>query len=639
MGSRPTPHSQRDSIWDDDEYTNMEPRPQASSSSSETRARSDVTQAEDYESIFAEPIRPLQTAAQTPVTDFVKRLRKSKLFDEAKFKELVTNFTEVSTEEQQRDKTAFSFVSFCIEHRWITTWQVEQLLSENGMPIVVGPYRLLKMLGAGGMSRVYLAEQVSMKRKVAVKVLPQELETTESYRQRFFQEAEAIARLDHKNIVQAYDCIEAHNTLYLAMQYVKGIDLSALVEREGPLPFDKAADYIRQAADGLQHAHEAGLIHRDIKPANMLVDTKGVVKLLDLGIVRLTMEDNSSLTAMHQGQMLGTTDYMSPEQANDSHGVDARTDLYSLGCSMYYLLTGKPPFPTGTLAQKLLKHQIETPKKISELRPDVPRDLEAIVEKLMAKKPEERFGSAAEVAFVLQEWLQMNGFAPASVVGSTVSMPSLQSMNLSQAGLAPSSNPQQQAANSSAWMWIGFCLLAGVVFVGAFALVNVLAPPPTKTEPTRGLFPQGQQPQQPVATQDNDAETPANFARCKVKKVLNGDDIIVEANGKEEQVHLLNVDCPEQGQMFEDEASQFVKNLVEGKTVALEFNDETQVNRDKFGRLLAYVRLGAKNINVEIVRAGWSSYYTRFGKSKNYDSQFEAAEKEAKRNNRGIWND
>ena len=178
-----------------------------------------------------------------------------------------------------------------------------------------------------------------------------------------------------------------------------------MVKSDGPMSYVAAADYIRQAAEGLAHAHQSGLIHRDVKPANLLVDQKNVVKILDLGLARFTDEDKASLTLAFDENVLGTADYLAPEQAIDSHGVDARADIYGLGCSMYFLLTGHPPFVGGSLPQRLVMHQKQPPPSILLDRPDAPDDLIEICMKMLAKKPEGRYQSADEVAKVLTDWL------------------------------------------------------------------------------------------------------------------------------------------------------------------------------------------------------------------------------------------
>jgi serine/threonine-protein kinase len=292
----------------------------------------------------------------------------------------------------------------------ITPWQTGKLLEGRHRGFFLDNYKLLDLLGSGGMSHVYLGEHMLMQRRVAIKVLPKTRVDDSSYLQRFQREAQAAAALDHRNIVRAYDLgkDEATQTHYIVMEFVDGQDLQAMVKTEGPLGYARAADYIRQAAEGLAHAHQAGLIHRDIKPANLLVDKHNVVKVLDLGLARFTGDEQASLTVAYDENVLGTADYLAPEQARDSHGADARADIYSLGCSFYYLLTGTPPFPDGSLPQRLMAHQKEPPPSILNKRPDAPQDLIAICLKMMAKRPAARYQTAHEVAAALTAWLAVH---------------------------------------------------------------------------------------------------------------------------------------------------------------------------------------------------------------------------------------
>ena len=291
----------------------------------------------------------------------------------------------------------------------LTPWQCEKLAEGRHKGFFLGKYKLLDHLGTGGMSSVYLAEHVLMQRRVAIKVLPKNRVEDSSYLARFHREAQAAAALDHRNIVRVYDFDNDGALHYLVMEYVEGRDLQVMVKEDGPLAYADAAEYIRQAAEGLAHAHGANLIHRDVKPANLLVDQKNVVKVLDLGLARFTDEDRASLTVAYDENVLGTADYLAPEQALDSHGVDARADIYSLGCSLYYLLTGHPPFPQGTLPQRLMMHQKQQPASILEDRPDAPDDLVAICTQMMAKKADQRYQSAQEVARALADWLTAHG--------------------------------------------------------------------------------------------------------------------------------------------------------------------------------------------------------------------------------------
>ena len=291
----------------------------------------------------------------------------------------------------------------------ITPWQCEKLLEGRHRGFFLGRYKLLGQLGSGGMSTVYLGEHVLMQRRVAIKVLPRARVADTSYLARFHREARAAASLDHPNIVRAYDVDNDGDTHYLVMEFVDGRDLQQMVKKGGRLEYAAAADYIRQSAEGLGHAHSNGLIHRDVKPANLLVDHKNVVKVLDLGLARFTDESQASLTVQYDENVLGTADYLAPEQAIDSHGADARADIYSLGCAFYFLLTGHPPFPDGTLPQRLMAHQKQQPPSIANERPDAPADLIEICMKMMAKKPADRYQTMDDVAQALQRWLSDRG--------------------------------------------------------------------------------------------------------------------------------------------------------------------------------------------------------------------------------------
>ena len=312
----------------------------------------------------------------------------------------------------------------------ITKWQSDKLMDGRHKGFFLKNYKLLSHLGSGGMSSVYLAEHRHMHRRVAIKVLPQSRVEDSSYLARFYREARAAAALDSQNIVRAYDVDSDGNTHFLVMEYVEGCDLAITVKKEGKMSYERAAEYMRQAADGLAHAHQVGLIHRDIKPANLLLDNRGTVKVLDMGLARFSDDHEASLTKAHDENVLGTADYLPPEQAIDSHKVDARADIYSLGCTLYFLLTGHPPFPEGTLAQRLMKHQTVEPASIYQDRPDVPEGLVAICSRMMAKSPDDRFQNCGEVRDALAAWLRgepgigrrSSGLGPAS--GQTKRAPS-----------------------------------------------------------------------------------------------------------------------------------------------------------------------------------------------------------------------
>jgi serine/threonine protein kinase len=305
---------------------------------------------------------------------------------------------------------AQTLADFFVQRNLLTPWHCEKLFDRKYRGFFLGKYKLLDRLGAGGMSAVYLAQHTMMHRLHAIKVLPRDRVEDTSYLARFKREAKAAAALDHPNIVRAYDIDQQKDQYYLVMEYVKGHDLSELVKdlnaRGELLELERAADYIIQAARGLQHAHDAGLVHRDIKPANLLVDERGVVKILDMGLALFSEDETASLTITHNENVLGTADYLAPEQALSSHDVDHRADIYSLGCTFYYLLTGHPPFPEGSLAQRIARHQSDRPPEIPRDRPDCPEVLVAICDRMMAKKAEDRFPRAEDVAAALLSWLE-----------------------------------------------------------------------------------------------------------------------------------------------------------------------------------------------------------------------------------------
>ena len=355
--------------------------------------------------------------AKPKVDTFLDMVRRSGLIEKNQLNALLR---ELKKQAAGKPITDTGFVAEkLVEAGMLTPWQCEKLAEGRHKGFFLGKYKLLDHLGTGGMSSVYLAEHVLMQRRVAIKVLPKNRVEDSSYLARFHREAQAAAALDHRNIVRAYDVDNDGAIHYLVMEYVDGRDLQRIVKEDGPLDYAEAVEYMRQSADGLDHAHQAGLIHRDVKPANLLVDPKNVVKVLDLGLARFTADDDrASLTVAYDENVLGTADYLAPEQAIDSHGVDARADIYGLGCSLYYLVTGHPPFPDGTLPQRLMMHQKHQPPSIYKDRKDAPEDLVKICMKMMAKKPKHRYKTAAEVSDALGQWLAAHGHAVDSGGGS-----------------------------------------------------------------------------------------------------------------------------------------------------------------------------------------------------------------------------
>jgi tRNA A-37 threonylcarbamoyl transferase component Bud32 len=290
-----------------------------------------------------------------------------------------------------------------IRRGWLTPYQANQILQGRARELVLGSYVPLERLGEGGMGQVFKARNWKLGRLAALKLIRKERLINEEAVRRFHREMRAAAHLCHPNIVLAYDAGEDNGTHFFTMEYVEGQDLARVVGRHGPLPVAAACDYIRQAALGLQHAHEKGLVHRDVKPHNLLLSKQGVVKLLDLGLAQFgaSGDDEGSSTLTREGVVMGTVDYIAPEQVADSHAVDIRADLYSLGCTLFFLLTGRVPFPGGKPMEKLYPHRHELPPPVQGLRPEVPGAVAAVVRKLLAKQPQDRYQTPAELAVAL----------------------------------------------------------------------------------------------------------------------------------------------------------------------------------------------------------------------------------------------
>ncbi|MFO0876229.1 MAG: protein kinase [Gemmataceae bacterium] len=315
----------------------------------------------------------------------------------------------------------------------ITHFQSEQFLQGKWRRFTIGKYKVLERLGSGGMGTVYLCEHLTVCRKVAIKVLPTSQNFNPSAMGRFRREARAAGVIDHPNLVKAHDFDCEGDLHFLVMDYVDGSSLQDIVTRFGPMGILRACHYIRQAATALQAALDAGLIHRDIKPANIMLERNGRIRVLDLGLARFYDDDVDMLTLKYDNQnVLGTADYVAPEQALDSHTADIRADIYSLGGTFYFLLTGQVPFPGGKVAQKLIWHQVRPPDPIRKLRPEVPEELEALVQRMMAKDRDDRFQTPAEVIQALHRWTrdpieppaeqEMPRLSPAATAATTSSV-------------------------------------------------------------------------------------------------------------------------------------------------------------------------------------------------------------------------
>ncbi len=289
----------------------------------------------------------------------------------------------------------------------VTRFQAQQLLQGRHKGFRLGPHVILDQLGRGGMGAVYLAEHLDLHRKVAVKVLVVgKDDDAKLAAERFLREARAAAALDHPNIVRIFDVSRHNDVSYLVMEYVDGETLQQTLDRDGSIPHTAAADAIAQAAAGLQHAYEKGFIHRDIKPGNLIRERSGAVKILDMGLARAVANAADRLTErLDAGAVVGTADFIAPEQAMNDLPIDVRADIYSLGATFFALITGTPPFQ-GTTAQKLLQHQIKSAPHLSSVDTTLPNGMAAVVAKMLAKKPEDRFQTPAEIIAALAPWLE-----------------------------------------------------------------------------------------------------------------------------------------------------------------------------------------------------------------------------------------
>jgi serine/threonine protein kinase len=338
-------------------------------------------------------------AAPASTDEFVDLVRKSGVVEDKRLDSYVQHLRGSGMPDQP-NKIAVMMV----QEGLLTHFQAEQIMLGKWRRFTIGKYKVLERLGAGGMGSVYLCEHKFMRRRVAVKVLPAAKAEDQASLERFYREARAAAALDHPNIVRAYDIDQDENLHFLVMEYVDGASLQEVIKKFGPMNVLFACHYVRQAAVGLQHAHEAGLVHRDIKPGNLLVDRSGTLKVLDMGLARFFHDEEDILTKKYDESVLGTADYLAPEQALDSHSVDIRADIYSLGATFYFCLTASPPFNEGTVAQKLIWHQTRQPKPVKQLRADAPDGVVAIIDRMMTKDRAKRYQTPAQVVDALAAW-------------------------------------------------------------------------------------------------------------------------------------------------------------------------------------------------------------------------------------------
>jgi serine/threonine protein kinase len=335
---------------------------------------------------------------------FFQHLRQSRLLTDEQVRQAEGRFS--------TGQTGHAIAAALVAEGLLTTFQARHVCSGEVHRLHLGQYRLVEELGRGGMGQVYKALHTIMGRIVAIKVISPELVKNDLAVEWFRREVRASTQLEHPNIVMAYDANEADGLHFLVMEYVDGVTLDSLVRQNGPLPVPRACELMRQAALALQYAHEQGMVHRDIKPANLLVLCREsgkadapAVKIVDFGLARLQGQVRTDTIMLHtEHAVVGTPDYISPEQSRSIHAADIRSDLYSLGCTFYHALTGRVPFPGDTVMEKLVKVLTEDPPPLERMRPDVPRPVAAIIRRLMAKNPADRYQTPADLARDLERW-------------------------------------------------------------------------------------------------------------------------------------------------------------------------------------------------------------------------------------------
>ena len=441
----------------------------------------------------------MATTAPAQVQDLIELIRKSGVLSPAEISALPT-----------LPDNPMQAATILVQQGVLTKFQARMLLAGKSRGFRLGNYIIREQIGTGGMGSVYLAEHQDIKRKVAVKVLNLAAAENRLSLERFLREAKTAASLDHPNIVKLFDVARDGETRYLVMEYIEGLTLEEMI-KNGQVPTARAVDYIIQAAMGLQHAYERGIVHRDIKPANLIVGKDEVLRILDMGLARPVEQNSGSLTEhLDRGAVVGTADYVAPEQALNEPNVDVRADIYSLGVTFFALVAGRPPFD-GSTANKLLSHQLKTAPSLTSLDKTFPPKLSQIIIKMMEKKPGNRYQTPAELIQALEPWLSD---AP-PMTKSNMTAPSrgytkpLANRALSKANLRPASSK-----STKAWLVpviVGSTLaaiVAGILAVFAFGGGKPTPTQPTNVPPSTGITPEPENPAPTVTPATNPTAPP-----------------------------------------------------------------------------------------------------------------------------------
>ena len=424
---------------------------------------------------------------------FLRNLRASALLDEAQLAEIEQWPAAVAS----NDRT---LAQELVTKGVLTRFQAEQILAGRTQGFIIGPYVVCDRIGAGGMGKVYKAIHRQMQRTVALKVLPRARRADPGAHARFMREVRATAQLSHPNIVIAHDVGDEQDVTYLVMEYVAGQDLAQIIAQQGRLEPGRAADIAYQVALALGHAQGRGIVHRDIKPSNILVTEQGMAKVLDMGLARFERDEQQERDAAQltgEGVVMGTVDYIAPEQARDTHRADTRSDIYSLGCTLYHMLAGRVPFPEGGVAEKLLHHLTQAPTELAELAPDVPEGLSGVVQRMMAKRPEDRYQTPGEVAGALLPWVAPAAVTPPSgVMADPVSVSQDTTSTSTPSTPGPVDEPPTGAGSDVGepsrpravppWVWGA---VGGAVLAGVAAIVFWPRPPTRRAGPPQAESP------------------------------------------------------------------------------------------------------------------------------------------------------